>query len=205
MTLLAGWFVYWHLVPESWKEWRAAGILHAFLTALYAELYGFPLTVYLLTAYFNVDHPWLHIRGHLWSSLLGLGDSAAVVEMLIGYAVLFLGIGLLAAGWRQIYLADNYEDLVSGGIYRYIRHPQYTGIFVGVVGQLIHWPTIPTLALAPLIIFMYRHLAITEELQMARKFGLEYLQYAERTPRFFPKLSVWQSVIREAESRSGGI
>ncbi len=67
MIVIVGWLVFRYLVPKGWKEWRAAGILQAFIIALYAEMYGFPLTIYILTSYFGVDIPWLHMRGHLWS------------------------------------------------------------------------------------------------------------------------------------------
>lgn len=200
MIVLVSWFVFRYLIPRSWKEWRAAGILQAFIIALYAEMYGFPLTIYILTAYFGVDIPWLHMRGHLWSSLLGLGDIGAMLEMILGYAVIFVGIGLLAAGWRQVYKAQKENKLVTGGLYQYVRHPQYTGIFIAVIGQLIHWPTVLTLILAPLIVLLYWRLAVKEERHMLEKFGAEYSAYAANTPRFIPITSSWRSLMRATKT-----
>ncbi|MCB2229905.1 isoprenylcysteine carboxylmethyltransferase family protein [bacterium] len=207
MIVLVSWFVFRYLIPQSWKEWRAAGILQAFIIALYAEMYGFPLTIYVLTAYFGVDIPWLHLRGHLWSSLLGLGDIGAMAEMVLGYAIIFAGIGLLAAGWRQVYKAQKQDKLVTDGLYRYVRHPQYTGIFIAVLGQLVHWPTLLTLILAPLIVLMYWRLAVKEEREMLKKFGAEYAAYTAKTPPFIPKGNAWRSLMRatkETEEEQDG-
>lgn len=200
MIVLVGWLVFRYLVPKSWKEWRAAGILQAFVIALYAEMYGFPLTIYLLTAYFGVDIPWLHMRGHLWSSLLGLGDIGAMFEMVLGYAVIFTGITLLIAGWRQVYRAQKQGSFVTDGLYRFVRHPQYTGIFLAVLGQLLHWPTVLTLVLSPLILAMYYRLSLKEEAQMLSRFGSVYEDYAARTPRFLPRWGAWREMLRSAES-----
>jgi len=199
MIVLVGWFVFRYLVPKSWKEWRAASILQAFIIALYTEMYGFPLTIYILTAYFGVDIEWLHMRGHLWSSLLGLGDFGAMLEMILGYAIIFAGIILLAAGWRQVYKAQRKQELVTDGLYRYVRHPQYTGIFIAVLGQLVHWPTVPTLVLAPLILLMYWRLSIKEERQMLDKFSAEYAAYASRTPRFVPRWGTWRTLFQASK------
>ncbi len=200
MIVLVGWFVFRYLVPQSWKEWRAAGLLQAFIIALYAEMYGFPLTIYILTAYFGVDIPWLHMRGHLWSSLLGAGDFGAMIEMILGYTIIFAGIALLAAGWQQVYKAQKEHRLVTDGVYRFVRHPQYTGIFIAVLGQLIHWPTVPTLFLAPLILFLYWRLSIKEERQMFDRFGAEYAAYASRTPRFIPRWGTWRTTFRASQN-----
>jgi protein-S-isoprenylcysteine O-methyltransferase Ste14 len=186
-------------VPQSWKEWRAAGILQAFIIALYAEMYGFPFTIYILTAYFGIDIPWLHMRGHLWSSLLGLGDVGAMFEMILGYAVIIAGVVLLAAGWRQVYKAQKKNMLTTDGVYKYVRHPQYTGIFLAVFGQLIHWPTVLTLFLAPFIFLLYYRLSIREERQMLEQFGSEYATYAAQTPRFIPRWGSWRLMFQASK------
>lgn len=69
MILVGVWIVVRYLVPKNWKEWRNAGLLHAFIIALYVEMYGFPLTIYLLTGFLGLDIPWIHYKGHLWSTL----------------------------------------------------------------------------------------------------------------------------------------
>ena len=187
MVIVASWIVFKYLVPGNFKEWRNFGLIQAFIVALYAEMYGFPLTIYILTSFFDFDIPWLHVKGHLWSSLFGWGDSMAMVEMFVGYAFVFLGISLIIKGWKQIYEAQKTDELVIDGIYRYMRHPQYTGIFFAIFGQLIHWPTIPTLLLFPLIVAAYYTLSRKEERVMIENFGDEYRAYVKKVPMFFPK------------------
>ncbi len=186
MVILVTWIVFKYLVPKGYKEWRNIGIVQAFIVALYAEMYGFPLTIYLITSFLGVDIPLIHMSGHLWSYLFGWGAGMAMVEMIIGYFFVFAGISLIVRGWRLIYAARKEEKLVTGGIYQYIRHPQYTGIYLAIFGQLIHWPTIPTLVLFPVIIWAYYRLSRREEKVMIETFGDEYKTYMERTPMFFP-------------------
>ncbi len=79
MIVIVSWILYSCLAPKSMKEWRNAGLVQAFIIALYAEMYGFPLTIYLLTSFLGIDIPWLHTKGHLWGTLLGLDDTGAGV------------------------------------------------------------------------------------------------------------------------------
>jgi protein-S-isoprenylcysteine O-methyltransferase Ste14 len=148
MIVVASWILYSCLAPKSLKEWRNAGLVQAFIIALYAEMYGFPLTIYLLTSFLGIDIPWLHTKGHLWGTLLGLDDSGAMIEMFIGFIFILAGLVLMASGWRLVFSAQEKDELATDGIYKYVRHPQYTGIFIALLGQLIHWPTSP----------VYRHL-----------------------------------------------
>ncbi len=192
MVVIASWVVFKYLVPKGFKEWGNVGLIQAFIIALYAEMYGFPLTIYLLTTFLGFDIPWLHVNGHLWASLFGGGTGMAMLEMIVGYAFVFLGLSLIARGWKQIYAARKEERLVTDGIYGYIRHPQYTGIFLAIFGQLIHWPTIPTLVLFPAIFVAYYTLARKEEKIMIERFGDEYRDYVKRVPMFVPK---WEESI----------
>lgn len=194
MAVIASWILYKYLTPRSFKEWRNAGLVQAFIIALYAEMYGFPLTIYFLTSFLGLDIPWLHLKGHLWSTLLGLGDAGAVVEMIIGLALVLLGLAMIFRGWYLIYKAQKNDELVTVGVYRYIRHPQYTGIFLALFGQLIHWPTAPTLALFPFIVFVYHRLSRREEKAMIVKFGEKYKTYMGRVPMFFPRIEQWRLI-----------
>lgn len=187
MVILVSWFAYRYLTPGNLREWRNLGLIQAFIIALYAEMYGFPLTIYILTSFFDFDIPWLHLKGHLWSSLFGLGNEWAMIEMIVGLTLVFGGISLIIRGWKQIYAARNEKRLVTDGLYKYMRHPQYTGIYLAIFGQIIHWPTIPTIALFPCIVWAYYHLAKKEEKLMLEKFGNEYKNYMLKTPMFFPK------------------
>ncbi len=202
MVVIVSWVLYRYLAPTSWKEWSRAGLIQAFIIALYAEMYGFPLTIYLLTGWLGIEVPWLHQSGHLWATLFGWGGAGAMIEMLIGYTVVFLGISLLVEGWREVYRATQKGELATGGLYAVVRHPQYTGIFLAIFGQLIHWPTIPTLALFPLIVWAYYRLARREERAMLARHGAEYAEYRRGVPMFFPRRGDWRRLL--APGSAGG-
>lgn len=194
MILLVSWVVYRYVAPKRWREWTRAGLLEAFIIALYAEMYGFPLTIHLLTGFFGLDVPWQHESGMLWATLLGFGAVGQFIEMLLGFAVILAGLGLLIGGWREVYYANREKRLATEGLYGIVRHPQYTGIFLAVLGQLIHWPTIPTLTLAPVIVWAYVRLARKEERELVERFGDQYRAYQRRVPMFWPRGGGWRRV-----------
>jgi protein-S-isoprenylcysteine O-methyltransferase Ste14 len=201
MVLIVSWILYRYVTPRSWKEWSRAGLIQAFIIALYAEMYGFPLTVYLLSGWLGLDIPWLHQSGHLWAALFGWGDGGAMLEMLLGYTLVFIGLGLLVEGWREVYQASREGRLATDRLYAVVRHPQYTGIFLAIVGQLIHWPTIPTLVLFPVIVWAYYRLARREEQQMLERFAGPYTVYRQQVPMFFPKRGDWQRFLSPGRFR----
>lgn len=183
------WAILKFLRPKKTIEWRNSGILTAFVIALYTEMYGFPLTIYVLSGAFGVDLPFTHTEGHLWSSLFGWGEAGVMIEMAIGYAVIVSGIALIISGWKQIHASKG--KLVTGGAYTFVRHPQYTGIMLGTIGMLIHWPTLLTFLLWPILTFAYYRLAKREEKEMEAKFGKAYQEYSQKTPLLIPD---WQKL-----------
>ncbi len=197
MIVIASWVLYRYLAPEGLKEWRNAGLIQAFIIALYAEMYGFPLTIYFLTSFLGLNIPWLHMRGHLWATLLGYGDFGALIEMIIGFLIIGFGLLLIYNGWRKIYRVRHEHQLVTDGIYQYMRHPQYTGLFLVIFGQLIHWPTIPTLVLFPFIVAAYVHLAVKEEREMEQVFEKKYAVYRSTVPMFIPHITNLKKLLRE--------
>lgn len=186
VVTLFTWLIFRFLRPQRKREWRNTGIAGAFIIALYTEMYGFPLTIYILSSVFGIDIPFTHIEGHLWSSLLGLGEPGAMIEMVLGDFMVIIGVILIIAGWRKIYQAK--DKLITDGIYKYLRHPQYAGIILGTLGMLIHWPTLITLLMWPFLVLAYYHLAKKEEKEMEEKFGEIYQKYKSEVPMFFPLL-----------------
>ena len=203
MVVIASWLLYRYVAPKGWREWSRAGLVQAFIITLYAEMYGFPLTVYVLSGFLGWDIPWLHESGHLWATLFGWGDLGAMIEMMVGYAFVFLGISLLIQGWREVYRASRAGCLATAGLYGVVRHPQYAAIFLALFGQLIHWPTILTVALFPVIVWAYVRLARKEEARMIGQFGEEYLDYRRRVPMFLPHRGEWSRLLDGRRASSG--
>ena len=190
-------FILSFIKPKKTKECRNMGIVMAFLVALFTEMYGFPLTIYLLTGWLGEAYPVLqpfnHQYGHLWVVVFGGSTLAWLIVMGLSLVFLLAGYTLMSKGWRQIHGA--HDSLVTDGVYAYVRHPQYTGLFLIITGFLIQWPTLLTVIMAPVLIFAYVRLSRSEEAVVQQKFNQDYLDYASRKPMFFPAMNQWKSFL----------
>ena len=203
MIVLASWLLYRYLAPKTWREWASAGLVQAFIIALYAEMYGFPLTIYLMVRFFGLDSS--HVNANLWSTLLGVGDLGMMISMIAGYALLFVGIGIFIQGWRELYRARQQNRLATDGLYGLVRHPQYTGLFIGLFGEgVVHWPTLFSVALFPVIVLAYALLARREERKVLVQFGEEYRAYRRRVPMFLPRFGRWRELVERAGDSADG-
>ena len=176
------------LRPSKRREWGGFGVVAAFLVALFAEMYGFPLTIYLLAAAFGRDpfpDPFAHESGNLIASLLGI-PGWSWLFMLAGGLLIGAGLLIVSAGWRRIHRAQRTGTLMTDGPYAVVRHPQYSGLLLMIVGALVQWPTLLTLVMAPILAVTYVRLARREERVMRERFGTAYDEYAGRTPAFVP-------------------
>ena len=119
-----------------------------------------------------------------------------LISMVLGYALLFTGIGLFVQGWRELYRALQQKRLATDGLYGLVRHPQYTGLFVGLFGEgVVHWPTLFSVGLFPMIVLAYVLLARREERQMVEQFGEQYRAYQRRVPMFLPRWGQWRQLV----------
>ena len=194
VIVIASWFLYRYLAPKTWREWAGAGLIQAFIIALYAEMYGFPLTIYLLVRFFGLDRSYLN--SNLWSTLVGIGETGMMISMIVGYVLLFTGFGIFLQGWRELYRAHKENRLATGGLYSLVRHPQYTGLFIALFGEgVVHWPTLFSVVLFPLIVLVYAWLARKEEKKVIEQFGDKYLEYQRRVPGFLPIKGKWRQFL----------
>jgi protein-S-isoprenylcysteine O-methyltransferase Ste14 len=180
--------------PRTGRDWRAMGAFTAFLLALFTEMYGIPLTVYLLSGWLGSRFPALqatHSGGHLWNDLIGWSADPHVSPFhLASYAFIGGGFWLIAASWRVLHDAARTGRLAVTGPYARVRHPQYDGFLLIMIGFLLQWPTIPTLAMFPALTVIYLRLARAEENEVAARFGDTWQSYAAATPRFLPRSRV---------------
>ena len=190
--------------PRRKVEWRSTGLYVAFLLSLFTEMFGLPLTIFLLSSFLDLS-PWAfgNQESHLWAYLLDrLGllplDVGVYVVMVISVALIAAGTSLVAVGWATVYRGR--AGLVTGGIYRFLRHPQYLGLILVILGFNVQWPTLPTLLMAPILVGMYVRLARREDEELARRFGEDFRRYAARTPAFLPRLRPSGPVPPETEA-----
>jgi protein-S-isoprenylcysteine O-methyltransferase Ste14 len=178
--------------PRTVRDWRSFGAFSAFLMALFTEMYGFPLTIYFLAGWLQVNFPdidWLaHDSGHLLEMMFGwranphFGPFHALSMVFIGG-----GFILLSAAWRVLYRARLTGTLAETGPYARVRHPQYVAFVLIMVGFLFQWPTILTVAMFPVLVWMYVRLAYREERETLDAFAQAYERYRSQVPGFIPR------------------
>jgi protein-S-isoprenylcysteine O-methyltransferase Ste14 len=186
-------FAYSFFKPTTTRDWRSFGAYSAFVVALFAEMYGFPLTIYLLSGWLGSHYPNVnlfgHDSGHIWWLLTGQhGDPHFGVLHLLSFAVLFAGFTLLSKSWHVLYHAQRSHLLATTGPYGRIRHPQYVAFVLIMFGFLLQWPTLVTLVMFPVLVTVYVRLARREERDARAEFGAAWDRYAARTPGFIPRL-----------------
>ncbi len=180
--------------PQSKRDWRSFGAFSAFLVALFTEMYGYPLTIYLLSGWLGSRFPGIDFLSH---------DAGHLLEIIFGWranphfgpfhllSFLFIGGGfwLLSDAWTVLYANQRRGTLATTGAYARMRHPQYVGFVMIMFGFLLQWPTILTAVMFPILVYMYMRLARVEEKEAYAKFGEDYAKYAAQVPAFLPRFA----------------
>lgn len=183
-------FIFFLTRPRRPGEWQGAGLTSAFLISLFTEMFGIPLTIYLIAPMLGVDVSRFGMyESHLWAYLISRsGDvsmrAALRFILILSAGLLLLGFTLIALGWKQVYRGAG--RLVTDGLYARIRHPQYLGLLLVIAACLIQWPTVLTIILAPFLFVRYFLLAQEEDRDLEARFGEEFKRYKQRVPSLFP-------------------
>ncbi len=187
-------FAYSFFKPTTFRDWRTFGGFSAFVIALFAEMYGFPLTIYLLSGWLQSRFPqtnlFSHDAGHLWWMMTGRhGNPHSGIPHVLSFVFILGGFYLLSVSWHVLFSAQRKTGLATTGPYQRIRHPQYVAFVLVMFGFLLQWPTLVTLVMFGILVVMYVRLALSEEKESDIQFGQAWRDYAARTPRFVPRLT----------------
>jgi protein-S-isoprenylcysteine O-methyltransferase Ste14 len=164
---------------------KPAGAYLAFVIAFAIEMHGIPFSMYLISMVIGRYLPEGILWGHTLIGSIGyLGLYLNIVFVCLGFIMIIMGWYTIYHGyWKKI---KGSGHICSRGIYRFIRHPQYTGLMLIALGMLMGWATLPNLLIFPIIIYMYVRLAKREEADMIKEFNEEYIIYKEKTRMFIP-------------------
>lgn len=189
-------FAFSFFKPQTKRDWRSFSAFSAFIVALFVEMYGFPLTIYLFSGWLTSKYPGIdfmaHENGHLLHTIFGFKGNAHFDPLHMA-SFIFIGLGfiLLSASWNVLYKAQKAGKLAVTGLYAKIRHPQYIGFVAIMFGFLLQWPTIITVVMFPILVVMYWRLAVKEEHDSKQRFGKAWDDYKTHVPAFIPKWALF--------------
>ena len=187
-------FAFSFVKPKTKLDWRSLGAFSSFIVALFVEMYGFPLTIYLMSGWLQSKFPEIdifgHSGGHLWYTLFGFeGDPHLNPIHLISNVLIGVGFYIIYRSWKVLHAAQQRGQLATKGPYGVVRHPQYDGFVLIMLGFLIMWPTLLTLVMFPILVVVYVRLAKREEQLVSKEFDPDYSNYARVVPAFIPSFT----------------
>ena len=158
------------IIAENFGFSQRLASLLTFVVQFYIAMQGFTVSIYALLWAFGAEPKgWIQ-----FGNLLEIP----------GIILFFVGGLLVLFGWSKIFNAK--DKIVADGVYKYVRHPQYLGIFLATLGMIVFQFSPISLALFPVIVIIYYRLAKKEEKKCEDKFGEEYHQYKRMVPMFIP-------------------
>ena len=115
-------FAYSFFKPRTGRDWRSFGAFSAFLVALFAEMYGFPLSIYFLSGWLQSRYPgidWFsHDAGHLLEMMFGWKTNPHFGPFhILSFVLIGGGFVLIAAAWRVLFDAQHRHTLATSGPY----------------------------------------------------------------------------------------
>lgn len=187
-------FAFSFVKPKTKTDWRSLTAFSAFIVALFTEMYGFPLTIYFLSGWLAEKYPGVdflaHENGHLLHTLFGFEGNAHFDPLhILSNVLIVLGFILLSSAWSVLHKTQQTRSLATEGWYARCRHPQYVAFIMIMFGFLLQWPTIPTVVMFPILVWVYVRLAKREEQIALNEFGEEYRRYMHNTPAWIPNFS----------------
>ena len=161
-----------------WK--KVKGVYIAYIVALFTEMFGIPLTLYFFSFYFSNFEPaetLFALEFEFMGSRMRLLATSAIAGV-----ISLLSAVVIAIAWKQIYNAKG--KLVTDGVYKFSRHPQYFALILIIIFWTMAWPTFLTITLGTILVISYVWLARQEEKELERIFGKKYLEYKKTVPMF---------------------
>jgi len=159
------------IVAETFGFSQRLASVMTWIVSFYVAMQGMTASIYTILWVFGTEpQGWLSLDT-LPLEILGIG-------------LFFIGGILVMLGWSKIF--KNRENLVTDGIYKYVRHPQYTGILLATLSLIIYRFSPISALLWPVLVIIYYRLAKKEEREVEQEFGEKYREYRRTVPMFIP-------------------
>jgi len=159
------------IVAETFGFSQRLASVMTWIVSFYVAMQGMTASIYTILWVFGTEPQGWFSLDTLPLEILGIG-------------LFFIGGILVMLGWSKIF--KNRENLVTDGIYKYVRHPQYTGILLATLSLIIYRFSPISALLWPVLVIIYYRLAKKEEKEVEQEFGEKYREYRRKVSMFIP-------------------
>ena len=193
-TLFLGYVILWR--TKRRRELRRTGVDPEVLTRASTPVQAYFARLVRVMTLFVVTIIALHtFAPDTWPPLARVDLLSSWAFDLLGGTVGLAGLGLAAlaqttmgSSWRVGIDTTHNTDLISVGIYRWIRNPTYVGLHLVNVGLWVIWPTTIVISYAVLFFLVMDIQVRCEEEFLTNVHGERYSEYAARTWRYLPRV-----------------